>query len=64
MKAMDDGFRQQLETKELSHADKLREISEQYELRLAEEQHKVLINDFDPSLRDLHPLLKIFISLT
>ena len=41
LKNADDGFRKQLETKELSYSEKMREITDQYELRIAEEQHRV-----------------------
>lgn len=43
MKSTDDGFRKQLEAKELSYADRLRELTNQYELRIAEEQHSVCV---------------------
>lgn len=39
----DDGFRKQLEAKELSHADFITELREKYELRVAEHQHKVTL---------------------
>lgn len=43
LRAADDAFRQQLEAKELSHSGSIREIGEQYELRIAEQQHQVII---------------------
>lgn len=38
---MDDGFRKQLETKEISYEERVKELSHQYELTIAEHQHKV-----------------------
>lgn len=44
LKTADDGFRKQLETKEMSHAERVRELTSQYELRIAEGQHRVRID--------------------
>ena len=41
LKTADDGFRKQLDTKELSHEQRVRDLTSQYELRIAEEQHRV-----------------------
>lgn len=41
LKTADDGFRKQLEGKEMAHDDHVRELTNQYELRIAEEEHKV-----------------------
>ncbi|XP_067932458.1 leucine-rich repeat and coiled-coil domain-containing protein 1-like [Watersipora subatra] len=41
LKAADDGFRKQLEVKELSYEERIQKVSRQYELRIANEQHKV-----------------------
>jgi len=41
LRISDDGFRKQLEAKELSHNNYIKELTEQYELQIAEKQHRV-----------------------